>query len=357
MKKIIALLVLGGLSYAQAQDFTISGTTKIATTGEKIYLELAGQPPIRVDSVLVDAKNGFSFKRKEADQGNLYQLNIAGRQKVLFLAEGGETLVLQPNMSVKGSKTNDDYQALMKMYQSMIAENQKRQNEYAEAEKKKDQKKLAEIMAGYETSGREFSQKVKAMLPSMGASMAALFATNFIDPQTDFKTLDTLARKFEKERPNMKQGQVFAGNVRRMRGVQVGDLAPEIAIPDTLGKELKLSSLKGKYVLIDFWASWCGPCRMENPNVVRVYQKYKDKGFTILSVSLDDNKASWLKAIAKDGLTWSHVSELKKWNSVVAQTYGVNGIPAAFLLDKEGKVIAKNLRGDALEAKLIEVMK
>jgi thiol-disulfide isomerase/thioredoxin len=357
MKKILTVLLLSSIITAQAQEFTISGTTKIATTGEKIYLELAGQPAKVVDSVLVDAKNGFKFKRKEADQGSIYQLNIARRQKVLFLAEGGETLVLQPDMSVKGSKTNDDYQALMKMYQGMVAENQKRQNEYAEAEKKKDQKKLAEIMAGYEKSGAAFSQKVKAMLPSMGVSMATLFATNFIDPQTDFKTLDTLARKFEKERPNMKQAQVFVGNVKRMRGVQIGDVAPEIAIPDTLGRELKLSSLKGKYVLIDFWASWCGPCRQENPNVVQVYKKYKDRGFTILSVSLDDNKASWLKAIAKDGLTWSHVSELKKWNSVVAQTYGVNGIPAAFLLDKDGKVIAKNLRGDALEAKLAEVMK
>ncbi len=357
MKRIITALLISTVACVQAQEFTISGTTKIATVGEKIYLELAGQPAKVVDSVLVDAKNGFSFKRQEADQGSIYQLNIAKRQRVMFLAEGGETLVLQPDMTVRGSKANDDYQNLMKLYQGMVAENQKRQNEYAEAEKKKDQKKLAEIMAGYETSGAAFSTKIKALIPSLGTSMAALFATNFIDPQADFKTLDTLARKFEKERPNMKQGQVFVGNVRRMRGVQIGDTAPEIAIPDTVGKEFKLSSLKGKYVLIDFWASWCGPCRQENPNVVQVYNKYKDRGFTILSVSLDDNKASWLKAIAKDGLTWSHVSELKKWNSVVAQTYGVNGIPAAFLLDKDGKVIAKNLRGDALEAKLAEVMK
>ncbi|HXA02130.1 MAG TPA: TlpA disulfide reductase family protein [Cytophagaceae bacterium] len=136
----------------------------------------------------------------------------------------------------------------------------------------------------------------------------------------------------------------------------IGEAAPELMLADTTGKTVALSSLKGKIVLIDFWASWCRPCRMENPNVVKAYDKYKDAGFTVFSVSLDDNKANWVRAIKADNLKWnSHVSDLKGWQSAAAKLYGVNGIPSTFLLDRDGRIIGKNLRGDALEAKLIEV--
>jgi peroxiredoxin len=135
----------------------------------------------------------------------------------------------------------------------------------------------------------------------------------------------------------------------------IGETAPDLMLADTTGKTVALSSLKGKIVLIDFWASWCRPCRMENPNVVKAYDKYKDAGFTVFSVSLDDNKANWIRAIKGDNLKWSsHVSDLKGWQSAAAKIYGVNGIPATFLLDRNGKIIGKNLRGEALEAKLME---
>lgn len=132
--------------------------------------------------------------------------------------------------------------------------------------------------------------------------------------------------------------------------------APEIALNNPNGVELKLSSLKGKYVLIDFWASWCGPCRRESPNVVRLYNKYKDRGFTIYSVSLDDNMDAWKAAIKSDGLVWpNHVSDLLKWNSPLPQLYGFTGIPHTVLLNKEGNVIGVGLRGESLEQKLNEV--
>ena len=139
--------------------------------------------------------------------------------------------------------------------------------------------------------------------------------------------------------------------------VAIGSEAPEIVQKNPQGTEISLSSLRGQVVLIDFWASWCKPCRMENPNVVAAYNKYKDKGFTVYSVSLDKERDAWINAINQDGLIWgNHVSDLQFWNNAAARTYGVNSIPAAFLIDENGVIIGKDLRGNALEAKLKEVL-
>lgn len=152
-------------------------------------------------------------------------------------------------------------------------------------------------------------------------------------------------------------GQMTApSTMEQMATINVGDMAPDLVFPDPTGKTRRLSDLRGKIVLLDFWASWCGPCRQENPNVVRVYNQYKNakftsgKGFEVFSVSLDKNKDQWSDAIAKDGLVWpNHVSDLKYWRSEGAALYGVTAIPATYLIDGKGKIIAKGIRGQSLE--------
>ena len=146
-------------------------------------------------------------------------------------------------------------------------------------------------------------------------------------------------------------------HISSQKKTSIGAQAPDFSLADTTGKKQSLSSLKGKYVLLDFWAAWCGPCRDENPNVVQAHRKFKDKGFTVLGVSLDRDKKSWLKAIRSDELAWNHVSDLKFWASDAAVLYGITSIPRNFLLDPNGKIIARDLRGPALQEKLKEIFK
>lgn len=211
----------------------------------------------------------------------------------------------------------------------------------------------------YATAAGSFLLTYADSTASPAVAMYALgMSQNLVSPEQVKPVMEGLAKRFEKYPRITKLATDFnLALTRPSQGDMVGKEAPDFELPDVNGKMMSLKSLRGKFVLVDFWASWCKPCRNENPNVVSAYQQFKDKNFTILGVSLDKEKEGWVKAIADDQLTWSHVSDLKFWDSKVVPLYGIEGIPFNVLLDPEGKVIAKDLRGSELHAKLNEVLK
>lgn len=377
MKQLILISTLAAWGFScQSQtpstdSFVINGKVN-QPQADWIYLQKAinGGQTKNVDSVrLANGVNTFSFKGK-VGEGGFYLVNLFNKQRVLVILEGGDNLTLtadgfdEPSKKgkseVTGSKNMEYFQKVNALNEGFQAKAQAMTQEFQAAAQKNDQAKQNKIQQDYEIARKQMVSELKAMYPAMGSSLVALYGINLIvgqDPEEEMPFLVELASKFEKERAGNSQFEAFVQSVRKLQVVSAGAAAPDISLNTPDGKTIKLSSLRGKYVLIDFWASWCGPCRKENPNVVRMYNKFKNKNFEIFGVSLDDNKQKWTGAIAQDGLGWMHVSDLKGWQSQGAALYSVTAIPATFLIDKEGKIIAKNLRGDALEQKLTEVLK
>lgn len=365
--KVIGFILLFATAM-QAQNFELQVEAKTVIPGRKIYLEYVNEQGkvIKIDSASPSAQRKVTFKGQVKDQGAFYLVNffdIPKPQKVLVILEGGETIDIvadginneegKGDFTLKGDYPNVKYMLeLLAISKEMEAKVRKWNQEI-----QVDQKQEKRIQAEFTQAQAASTAKIKALIPLMGSHLVALWATNFLPAEKEMASLVEIADRLGKARPTHPQVQQFVNNLQRLQGVNEGAMAPEINLATPAGPNLALSSLRGKYVLIDFWASWCGPCRRENPNVVKTYAAYKDKGFEIFGVSLDQNREAWLKAIETDKLVWKHVSDLQYWNSAGAQAYQVNSIPQTFLVDPAGRIIAKGLRGAALDnylAKLFE---
>jgi peroxiredoxin/uncharacterized protein YdcH (DUF465 family) len=201
------------------------------------------------------------------------------------------------------------------------------------------------------------TERLKTFIKQHNDAFASIYLLNNLAGNISATNAQTLYELLGQKYKESSYGKNIENTIAAMKITAIGKIAPDFEQTDTAGKMIKLSSLRGQYVLLDFWASWCIPCREENPNVVKAYNKFHDKGFTVLDVSLDQpgKKEAWLNAIKQDGLTWINVSDLKFWNNAVVKLYGVQAVPQNFLLDKEGKIIAANIKGEELNSKLAEI--
>ena len=349
----------GSSSYA-----LISGQLDNLPQQELQLIDLSiGQGKV-TDTAYVKEDGSFTFSNPISKPG-FYKLQIGQNYQMVLPLHPEDQITISGDaskpqeMKIKGSKdvermhefANYNYdvylkqEALSEEYESLAPES------VDEATMQSFQRRHAEL-------DNLKVEKMKKMIDDNPSSMANLAFTEMLDPQNP-EHLEYL-KKLDESLGEKYSGIVFYDSFhQRMQDIgrlAIGSEVPEISLENPEGKVVPLSSLRGKVVLIDFWASWCRPCRMENPNIVAAYERFKDKGFEIYGVSLDRTKEAWVNAIQADNLHWTQVSDLKFWNSEAAADYGVTGIPFAVLIDKEGKVIAKNLRGQALHQKLAEVL-
>jgi peroxiredoxin len=322
---------------------------------------------VKYDSVEV-AGNQFELK-VSVEEPDFFQLKVFDNQVIpLVLNPKEPNITIEIDYSpaefgyeIQGSRDSQYYLALNQTFAGFrvqVSELQtQKQNASTDAEKSSiDQK--------YESLQKESVAKIKTMIDTIAPSVVALVATDGLDEEQEYEYLAKIAKVFKEKLPDSKYTKKFVNRIGVLaqqmeanKHLAIGNPAPEIDLENPTGTKVKLSSLKGKVVLIDFWASWCGPCRMENPNVVKIYDKYKSQGFEVYGVSLDRERTAWVKAIQADKLTWLHVSDLKFWQSEAARTYQVQAIPQTYLIDKKGNILAKNLRGEDLAHKIAEAVK
>lgn len=363
---VFVVMLMLGCEPEKGWQLTIKGKVGFPQAGGKIQLEKLGGTGEALPQVIT-LNDDYTYQQKiRIEEPGYYRLDFYGMQTVDFILDKSDVEVNvdgnNPDgfVEIKGSPDID----LVNKVQQMMMEAQQNprmaelNTEFNLARANNDMVLMEQLQEEYLTTYNAGVEKVVALLKEQGPSVAVinlLSSTNLIDRDQYFDLYLHVADELKKEWPDYQLSKEFIATVDKMKVLAVGQQAPEISLPDPNGNIVSLSSLRGKYVLVDFWAKWCGPCRQENPNVVRMYHKYKDKGFDVFGVSLDRTKEDWLQAIHEDGLEWTHVSDLKYFNSEAAVIYNINAIPFSVLVDPNGIIIGKNLRGKGLEKKLSEL--
>ncbi|HWB92443.1 MAG TPA: TlpA disulfide reductase family protein [Puia sp.] len=373
MKSILFLAALAPLvTAAQKPDFTITGRIGHYNAPAKIYFDHMEGDTSRTDSaVLSDGRFRFSGRIKgPASVRMAFAPKGDGKEKAVYTGDviyfyiGYEHVRIESrdslgNATISGSPVDAEYNAFNRYTGGPIMALTRAANadfNSGTEEQKKD-------TAFFHAVDRRFRQSVRNMQtreleyarthPSSFFSLVAL--SNLTNTAAMADSNRPVFEALDMELRNSPAGKELEQRIDALTSIVPGSMAPDFTENDVNNKPIALSSLRGKYVLIDFWASWCHPCRMENPNLVKQYQLYKDKGFQILSVSLDDNAGKWKEAIARDGLPWLHVSDLQGWNNAACKLYAIRAVPSSFLVDPQGKIIATGLIGEKLNDKLKEL--
>ena len=382
MKKI-GLVALGLISLfacttetKNTSGFEIAGTL-VNSKGEAIYLEKLGQQGVNVvDSAIISEKGNFLINNYSPTVG-FYRLRINASNFAMLVLDSAQKLVITGDARDLGNTYKAEGSPDTKLYleYNALAQGQKRRTDSLENIIKNAVVTLKLDSTGvdsiskvlqkpYELIVSSYSEVVAKKIKENPNSFASIMAIQQLRPEFYLDAYKVLDKGLKQKYPTNSDVKAFHGmveqtemSVNRIKAIKIGSEAPELLLPMANGKDLALSSFRGKVVLIDFWASWCGPCRKELPNVKRCYEKYKSKGFEIYGVSLDKERDAWIEAISEEGLTWPQVSDLKFWQSEAVAIYAIESIPFTVLIGKDGKILATDLRGANLDKKLAEVLK